>query len=140
MRFAVWTVSLLGIIGGTLLPASEPAPKKLASVRVAESSRGDLAYRAAANEPWKVARRGESLPEQASLRTSASGTCRVELESGILQLAAETEAQLLANQRQIVVATGRVFGQSLPGWSVRAGTMQGKLSADTSAEFVTGSD
>ncbi|MGE5192975.1 MAG: VIT domain-containing protein, partial [Deltaproteobacteria bacterium] len=140
MRFAIWTVSLLGVAGGTRLAGAESAANTEAFIRLAESSRGDLAFRTAANEPWKVVRRGENLPAVATLRTSATGSCRLELEKGTLQLASETEAQLQASQRQIIVTSGRVFVQSLPGWSVRAGALKGTPAADAVAEFAVGSD
>src|SRR5262245_31318652 len=121
MRFAVLTVALLALAGGISLEAAGPAMKNEPAttaetvVRFDDSSRGDLAYGTKALGPWKVARRGDVLPPQAFLRTSAAGPCRVQIAGGTLQLSPETQAQLVAAQRQIVVSAGRVFVQSLPG-------------------------
>src|SRR5262249_28588467 len=104
-------------------------------VRFDDSSRGDLAFATNAGGPWTVARRGDVLPPQVFLRTSAAGPCRVQIAGGTLQLSAETRAQVVAPQRQIVVSSGRIFGQALPGWSVAVRNLKGTLAADAAVEF-----
>src|SRR5207302_1249914 len=76
----------------------------------------------------------------AFLRTSAAGPCRVQIAGGTVQFAPETQAQLIAAQRQIVVSAGRVFVQSLPGWSVLVGDLKGTLVADAAVEFESSHD
>jgi hypothetical protein len=146
MRFAVVTVSLLALAGGVALEgappdtARRPAAKNEFVVRLDDSTRGDLAFATNAGGPWTVARRGDVLPPQAFLRTSAAGPCRVQIAGGTLQLSAETRAQLVAPQRQITVSSGRVFGQALPGWSVTVRNLKGTLAADAAVEFESGED
>ena len=140
MRFAVLTVSLLGLAVSNSPAAAEPTTKREITLRLDESSRGDLAFGPVSSGPWTVARHGEALPLDMSLRTSASGSCRMQIgpsqpSSGKLQLAPETEVQLVAGQQKIVVTSGRVFLESLPGWSVSAGALKANFSTDSSAEF-----
>src|SRR4029079_13371987 len=96
---------------------------------------GDLAFATQSGGPWKVARRGEVLPPDAFLRTSAAGMCRVQIGGGSLQLAPETQARVLTKPRQIVVCSRRVFAQSMPDGWIRIGNLNGTLAADTAAEF-----
>jgi len=146
MRFAALTVPLLGLAIVNSLAAAEPATKHETTVRVDESSRGDLAFGRGPNGPWTVARRGEFLPPDVFLRTSAlNRPCRLQIgrsesPGGILQLGPETQARLVAGERKVVVTTGRVFLDSMPGWSVFAGSLQATLSIDSSAEMELGAD
>ncbi len=139
MRFSVVMVALFSFVGGSHpLAAAEPAAKSDSAVRLGDSSQGDVAYGSTEGGPWKVARRGETLPADVFLRTSAFGPCRVELAGGILQLGPESQVQLVATQRKVVVASGRAFLHLLAGWSVHAHTLKGTLAADTSCEFELG--
>src|SRR5438045_3146970 len=110
MRLAVLMVSLIGLAGGTfvaghLASAAAEVGGKVVVVRFDDSSRGDLAVRAGG--PWRVARRGENLPADGILRTSAAGPCRMQIGDGTLQLAPETQAQVITTERRIVVTAGR---------------------------------
>jgi Ca-activated chloride channel family protein len=140
MRLAVFAVSLTGLAGGTFLAdhlfaADEAGRGKKAVVRFDESSRGDLAVGVAVRGPWSVVRRGDELPAESYLRTSATGPCRVQIGDGTLQLAPETRARVVATERRIEIIAGRIFIQGLAEWTVRAETIDGKLSAGTAAEF-----
>jgi len=139
MRFAVVSVLLLGLVIGSSLKARETENEPVA-VRFDDSSRGDLAFGAGARGPWKVARRGETLPADAFLKTSAGGSCRIQIGDGILQLGADSQARVVTAQRQIVLAAGRAYLQALPGWTVVAGTVKGTLAAESSVEIEIAAD
>src|SRR6516165_3945386 len=116
MRLAVFAVSLTGLAGGTFLAdhlfaADEAGRGKKAVVRFDESSRGDLAVGVAVRGPWSVVRRGDELPAESYLRTSATGPCRVQIGDGTLQLAPETRARVVATERRIEIIAGRIFIQ-----------------------------
>ena len=145
MRFALWTVSLLSLAVVNSL-ATGLAAKQETKVRLDDSSRGDLAFGPGQSGPWRVARRGEALPNDVLLRTSASvSPCRLQIgqsqpPGGVLQLGPETQARLVASERKVVVTTGRIFLQSMAGWSASAAPIQATFAADSAAEIELGAD
>ncbi len=139
MRFAALMLSLASLLAGNSPVNAEPPPAPQSSSRLDESSRGDLAFSIRKSGPWTVARRGEILPADVFLRTSAAGPCQLQMGDspprGVLQLGPVSRVRLDAHERKVVVTTGRVFVDSLPGWSVSAGSLQARLAADSAAEI-----
>ncbi|HLJ09675.1 MAG TPA: VIT and VWA domain-containing protein, partial [Planctomycetaceae bacterium] len=134
MRFAIVAVGVFALVVGSSFAGAAPESQPT-RVWLDESTRGDLAFGDKPGGPWKVARHGDALPDDGYLRTSPAGPCRVVISEGTLNLDAETQAQLISTERNIILIAGRVVLKSAGDWSISTGSLRASVSKNAEAEF-----